>query len=55
MDRDYYEDITDQVEDRPGGNVYRLVTSIMIYFVAYNIMYILASLFMAFVASWIGF
>ncbi len=59
MDRDYYEDIVDQVEELPGNNlysnVYRFVTSIMIYFASYNVMYILGGMFMAFMASWVGF
>jgi hypothetical protein len=59
MDRDYYEDIVDQVENLPGNNwysnLYRFVFSILIYFVAYNIMFILSGMFMALVAAWIGF
>lgn len=55
MDRDYYEDIVDQVEDRPGGGLYRFVSSVFIYFITYNIMFISASLFMAFIAAWVGF
>lgn len=55
MDRDYYEDIVDQVEDRRGGNWYRLVTSVLIYFFSYNLMFIMAGMFMAMVAAWVGF
>lgn len=55
MDRDYYEDIVDQVEDRPWGNVYRFVSSVLIYFITYNLMFIIGTMFMAFIASWLGF
>ncbi len=55
MDRDYYEDIVDQVDDRQGGNWYRLLTSILVYFFSYNLMFILGGMFMALVASWVGF
>ncbi|CAN5356916.1 hypothetical protein BH09BAC1_BH09BAC1_02120 [soil metagenome] len=59
MDRDYYEDIVDEVEQLAGNNrfsnIYRFVFSIIIYFVTYNIMYILGGMFMAAVAAWIGF
>lgn len=55
MDRDYYEDIVDQVEDRRGGNVYRFTLSVLIYFITYNLMFIVGSMFMAFIASWLGF
>lgn len=55
MDRDYYEDIVDQVEDKPGGGLNRFLSSILIYFIAYNLMFILGGLFMAFIAAWIGF
>lgn len=55
MDRDYYEDILDQVEDRKGGGLYRLISSVLIYFISYNVMFIVGSLFMAFIAAWIGF
>lgn len=59
MDRDYYEDIVDQVENLPGNNwysnLYRFVFSVIIYYVAYNVMFILSTIFMALVAAWLGF
>lgn len=59
MDRDYYEDIIDQVENLEGTrskhNWNRFIVSTIIYYVSYNIMYIAAGLMMALVAYWIGF